>query len=289
MVTNYTNRRSELIDLENELLEIEHFFVSANFKDGNELLTSWLQKFENYLSKYYPQKFAEFQNSLGNKRTIRRTGSLSGIDTFRAQIGNSVVPLILNIKNNLETEMNSSAQNLDKKKRVFIIHGRNMKAYDALHAFLLELRLDPIDFSEALTLTKKTAPTIPEILNAAFSHAQAMIVLMTPDDLGGLRKELWKENEQDDERKASYRCRQNVIYEAGMAMAIDPNRVIFAELGQVKRFTDLPVHFVNLLNSPAFRQDMVMRLRAAGCTVDNSSGSPRWLETGDFSGALKFQ
>ena len=65
----------------------------------------------------------------------------------------------------------------------------------------MALGLQPIDWSEAIRLTDKPAPFAGEVLDAAFNHAQAVVVLLTPDETawhccvpcgGGLKRE-WQD------------------------------------------------------------------------------------------------
>lgn len=59
-------------------------------------------------------------------------------------------------------------------KRVFVVHGRNTKLRDSLFAFLRAIGLEPIEWPQAIALTRKATPYVGEILEAAFNHAQAV-------------------------------------------------------------------------------------------------------------------
>lgn len=48
--------------------------------------------------------------------------------------------------------------------------------------FLRSIGLHPIEWSEAIVAAKKPSPYVGEVLDAAFSVAQAIVVFMTPDD-----------------------------------------------------------------------------------------------------------
>ncbi len=84
---------------------------------------------------------------------------------------------------------------------VFVVHGRDHKARDAFFAFLTAIGLRPIEWSRAITLTKKANPFIGEILDAAFSNAQAVLVLLTPDDEARLRQDFHGSNDPIYERE----------------------------------------------------------------------------------------
>jgi len=168
---------------------------------------------------------------------------------------------------------------------VFVVHGRNSLARRAVFEFLRSIGLNPLEWSEAVTATRKTAPYIGEILDAAFSQAQAVVVLMTPDDEARLKEPFRADNEPGHEIELSGQARPNVLFEAGMAMARDEERTILVELGQLRPFSDIAGRFaVRLDDSTQRRQDLAHRLRSAGCTI-NLDGSD-WHTSGDFEAAV---
>ena len=82
---------------------------------------------------------------------------------------------------------------------VFVVHGRNPVARDALFEFLRAIDLHPLEWSEAVRATGGASPYIAEILDTAFSRAQAVVVLLTPDDDARLRQQLWEASESPHE------------------------------------------------------------------------------------------
>jgi hypothetical protein len=165
-------------------------------------------------------------------------------------------------------------------RKVFVIHGRNDLARTALFAFLRALDLAPIEWSEAIRMTGKGSPYIGEVLDAAFSRAQAVVVLQTPDDVAHLHESLTYPG--DPETQAQMQPRPNVLFEAGMALGRDEERTIIAELGAVKTFSDIHGrHVVRLSNDIRSRQELATRLATAGCAV-NMSGTD-WHTEGDLT------
>ena len=63
--------------------------------------------------------------------------------------------------------------------RVFVVHGRNYAARDAMYSFLRALDLEPITWEPAVALTEKGAPTTLEVVKAGLEAAQCTVVLMT--------------------------------------------------------------------------------------------------------------
>ncbi len=176
-----------------------------------------------------------------------------------------------------------------RRKRVFVVHGRDEVARRSLFAFLRAAGLEPIEWNEAIQFTGKATPYIGEVLEAAFSRAQAVVVLMTPDDEARLREDLLKPHDPEIERSPTGQARPNVIFEAGMAFGFQPERTILVELGSLRSFSDIAGrHSVRISNSPRDRLGLIQRLQSAGCaTAQNRTD---WLTEGDFklsSGELR--
>lgn len=168
------------------------------------------------------------------------------------------------------------------KRKIFVVHGRDDRLRDDFFSFLRAIGLQPIEWSEALSLTGKATPYTGEAIESAFKNAQAVVVLLSPDDEVRLSPELWKDKEDEDEKEIRLQARPNVLFEAGMAFGTHPNRTLLIEVGQVKAFSDVAGrHVVRLSNSSEGRNDIAERLRTAGCDV-STSGSD-WLKMGDFS------
>src|SRR5205814_5162732 len=100
---------------------------------------------------------------------------------------------------------------------IFVVHGRNEPARKAMFDFLRALALHPLEWDQAVQLTGKGAPYVGEILDAAFSEAQAVLVIMTGDDLAFLRPEFQQSHDAAWEKEPTVQARPNVLFEAGMA------------------------------------------------------------------------
>ena len=165
---------------------------------------------------------------------------------------------------------------------VFVVHGRNLGRRDALFRFLRSIGLTPLEWSQAITATGKASPYIGEVLDAAFSRAQAVVVLMTPDDKAYLRTALRKPDDPAFEAKLTYQARPNVLFEAGMAMGRAIERTIIVQVGELRPFSDLGGrHVMKLDNSTERRQELAQRLKSAGCPVDLTGTD--WHREGDFN------
>jgi len=181
----------------------------------------------------------------------------------------------------LDTESFSEGIDMDADPRkVFVVHGRNVELKRELFTFLREINLSPIEWEEAVNATG-SSPFVGEVLETGFKMAKAVIVLMTGDDEAKLRDEYLSDNDPPEESELTPQPRQNVMFEAGMAMGTHPNETILIEVGNLRNVSDLSGrHTIRLNNSAEKRQALIKRLEAIGCEVNiNGTG---WLTIGNF-------
>lgn len=170
-------------------------------------------------------------------------------------------------------------------RRVFVVHGRNQAARSAVSAFLRSIDLQPIEWSEAVRNTGEAAPFVGQVIEAGFSAAQAVVVILTGDDLAQLRPELLERDDPPHEREATPQARPNVLFEAGYAFAKHPSRTIILEFGRLRPFSDVQGrHVIRMNGTGEKRQELADRLATAGCSV--SLRGTDWLSAGDFSGLV---
>lgn len=164
---------------------------------------------------------------------------------------------------------------------VFVVYGRDTAAKDAMFTFLRAVGIKPIEWTSAVEMSKKAAPYVDEILDAAFARARAVVVLMTPDDLAQMRTELLLPSDKPYERILTGQARPNVLFETGMAFATHPDRTVIVQLGNVREFSDVAGrHVVHMSNDFSKRQELVVKLKNAGCDVDTTGTD--WVGAGDF-------
>jgi predicted nucleotide-binding protein len=178
-------------------------------------------------------------------------------------------------------EQPEAAAKIGDRKSVFVVYGRNLKPRDALFQFLRSIGLKPLEWSQAVLATGKTAPYIGEVLDQAFSMAQAIVVLMTPDDEGRLISKYQSAEDHPYEKELTPQPRLNVVFEAGLAMGRKQDRTVLIELGKLRPFSDIGGrHILKMDNSVAKRQDLAQRLKNAGCDIDLSGTD--WHRCGEF-------
>ena len=125
-------------------------------------------------------------------------------------------------------------QTVTDPRAVFVVHGRNKDLRDSMFSFLRCIGLHPLEWSEAVNATGEATPYIGDILDTAFSMAQAVVILMTPDDEARLKKQFQGTDEPKHETELTGQARPNVLFEAGMAMGRDPKRTVLVEVGKLR-------------------------------------------------------
>ena len=119
------------------------------------------------------------------------------------------------------------------------------------------------------------------MLNAAFAEAEAVVVLMTPDEVAYLRSE-YAYREDEGDLQPSGQPRPNVLFEAGMALGRDADRTIMVQLGDLREFSDVAGrHAIRLDGQEAGRREIATRLQTVGCEIDLSG--EEWKTAGDLT------
>jgi predicted nucleotide-binding protein len=193
-----------------------------------------------------------------------------------------------NIEMMIESEVymhNHSSKNrrnhLHKEKNVYVIHGHNQVIRDAMYAFLRALGLQPIEREIAVDWTGEAAPFVDRIIDVAFEHAQAVIVLLTAEDKIRLREKFWDEHDKNNEKIFRTQSSQDQIFEVGYAFGKAPTRTILVQIGDVKLFTDIEGRYIsNFTGSASDRHTLKNQLKRAGCVVEDKGIS--WLSAGNF-------
>lgn len=164
---------------------------------------------------------------------------------------------------------------------VFLVHGRDHEVRDALIDLLRELDLRVLSWREAATHAGGGTPYTGDIVRAGMDLADAVLVLLTPDDIGCVRPQHRQDRDGYDELRPTGQARLNVIFEAGMALALDRNRVVLVEVGATRALSDTAgLNIIRLRDNIESRKDLVARLRAANLAADTEG--ERWRTVGQF-------
>jgi predicted nucleotide-binding protein len=175
----------------------------------------------------------------------------------------------------------------DDNRRIFVVHGRNELARDAMFQFLRSIGLDPIEWSEVVRATGTTNPYVGDVVETGLRLAHAVVVLLTGDDEARLLSQFVTSRDQREDVGPTRQARPNVLFEAGMAVALSRDRTVLVSLGQLRPLSDLSgVHIVRMDDTTERRQDLAERLQAAGCPVKLTGRD--WHKVGQFNAAAAF-
>jgi predicted nucleotide-binding protein len=147
--------------------------------------------------------------------------------------------------------------------QVFIVHGHDMATLTRLELILHRIGAEPVTLRKA---PKPGSATLIELLEKYAPKADAVIVLMTPDDEGR------KRNSDEDLQP---RARENVLVEAGYAVISRRDRSLLLALEGVS----IPSDFdgIHRIQSEFFDSkvqfEVAKRLKDMGLDVDVSGAA----------------
>jgi len=160
----------------------------------------------------------------------------------------------------------------DIARNVFVVHGRDDQARDALFGFLEALGLSPLGWETLVAATGSASPYLRDVIMQGIAMAQAAVVLMTPDDVVWLHPSLHGPDEDDHEITPAMQPRANVILELGMALATYANRTIVLTAGKHRPMADLGgLNYIQLTDSHACLEKIIRRLQTARCVISDDA------------------
>jgi len=163
------------------------------------------------------------------------------------------------------------------------VHGRDEAARIAVTELIAALGLDPVDWDESVGATGQPMPFLGQVLEEAIPLVQAVVVVMSPDDVVRLHPSLHGPGEPHAETSYSLQARPNVLVELGMALAVHPRRTLILLIGSHRLVTDLGGrNYVRVAEGLDFRRRIGNRLKLAGCPVQMPEGGA-WQTAGAFS------
>jgi hypothetical protein len=141
------------------------------------------------------------------------------------------------------------------KPKIFIVHGHDDAAKNDVARFIGLLELDAVILHEATNRGRTLTTKFVEVA----SEAAFAVVLITPDDVGGVSKDALRP-----------RARQNVIFELGYFIGLLGSEKVCALVsGNVERPSDFEaVVYVTYGNGHAWKSELARELRAAGIKFD---------------------
>lgn len=156
----------------------------------------------------------------------------------------------------------TSLQPVDRRTKIFVVHGHDATALEQLELILRRLNLDPY----ILQNNDGGSKTIIEALEQQiYKEAAFGIVLMTPDDYGY--------SKASGEAQRQPRARQNVVLEMGMVFAsVGRDRMVILKKGALEIPSDidgvLRLEFNDHVKEIAVR--LATRMKTAGIEIDDA-------------------
>lgn len=164
---------------------------------------------------------------------------------------------------------------------IFVVHGRDEALRRSMFDFLRALDLNPKEWDHVLREARGNNPYIGNVLDEVMEKAQAVVVMLTPDDLAQLKEQFVGREEKNTEGRPLGQARPNVLFEAGLAMGRHPEKTVLVQIGRVKPFSDVGGrHILRLSESTESRNDLANRLEKIGCKVNRIGRD--WMKAGDF-------
>jgi predicted nucleotide-binding protein len=173
---------------------------------------------------------------------------------------------------------------------VFVVHGRDEPFRRRFFDLLRSLGLEPLEWEGLVASTGGTAPYLHDVVRTGISpaHAQAVVVLLTPDDVVSLHPGLHTPLEHDHEVATLLQPRPNVLLELGHALARFRRRTVVVEVGRLRPIADLAgLNVIRFDGSVEVLGKLASRLAAAGCAVDERGTD--WRSPERFEGLDTFR
>ncbi|HEX5282030.1 MAG TPA: TIR domain-containing protein [Micropepsaceae bacterium] len=171
-----------------------------------------------------------------------------------------------------------------KENTVFVVHGRDSKLRDAMYEFLGAIGLKPREWGHAIRAARGRGgnPYVNDAVSKIMEQAQAIVVMLSPDDDVHLKPQFVGPTEKATEGRPRGQARPNVIFETGLAIGTHHRKTVIVQVGDVKPFTDIGgMHILRLSGTDASRHELANRLEDLGCKIDR--GGDHWLRAGDFT------
>jgi predicted nucleotide-binding protein len=182
------------------------------------------------------------------------------------------------------TSSDDSGRASGDRRRVFVIHGRDDEVTKHMFALLRELDLNPQEWEPLVSATGNTLPSLLDVVSHGLSmgRAQAVVALLTPDDVVNLHPDLRDGHDPERERRLGMQPRPNVLVELGLALAAYRDRTVVIEFGKLRPVSNLAgLNVIRFDGSSTALGKIVERLKLAQCAV-NDSGSD-WRNTERFA------
>jgi predicted nucleotide-binding protein len=250
---------------------IESLLIDANalnFNDGN------LDKVKKRSEMISKKVFGDNTEYVEKQKKIRYSPSIvySGMDngayyssfqSGKSQLLNLLNVMLEDLKLTKALEINEKTENKKSElsKNIFIVHGHNEEMKQSSARFIEKIDLKPIILHEQPSKGK----TIIEKFNN-YSNVSFAVVLLSADDIAY--------NKNDKIENASYRARQNVIFELGFFIGKIGRENVVVLHEQIENF-EIPSDYKGVLyipydNNGNWKLSIAKELKAIGFNIDGN-------------------
>ena len=101
---------------------------------------------------------------------------------------------------------------------IFLIHGRDHAARDAIHELLIAIGVSVVTWPNALDELPPDQHDIWRVAKQGFRMTHAAVVILSPDEVAFLSPQYWKVKDDDKQRGPRFQSRPNVLLELGYAI-----------------------------------------------------------------------
>nr|WP_314660801.1 nucleotide-binding protein [uncultured Porphyromonas sp.] len=257
----YVLNKTNLSEIKEEIiipyLKGEQFMFDGYFLDKSKVKRIVIGE-SKYSSKEYVNR--EQANVPSNVYMVVRP---TGIVTSARYTKNIVGRILEECKSQLqeattksEAPTHNNPKALMDKSKVFIVHGHDGKAKEAVARFVEKIGLEAIILHEQASSGNTIIEKIEEYTNVGFG-----IVLYTPCDLGASKK-------QQDQLKP--RARQNVVFEHGYLIGkIGRKNVCALVKDDIETPNDISgVVYIKMNEGDRWMYDVAKEMKACGYEVD---------------------
>ena len=202
------------------------------------------------------EKFAgnpDYMAQFGHRFFYTGTKIMSDVNAVTGQV---IIPFARDYKAYVMSQGSVTPKlTLLTNNKVFVVHGHDAGARESVARFLESLDLEPVILLEQ----PNSGQTIIEKFEAHAATVSFAVILLTPDDLGGVAGSAHAE-----------RARQNVIYELGYFTGkLGRGRACLLRKGDIDMPSDLAgVIYTELDAADGWKLRLVRELKAAGFNID---------------------
>lgn len=158
------------------------------------------------------------------------------------------------------------------RRSVMIVCGRDQVVNRAVFDTVRTLGLNPMEWPAVRNRAQGRVPFVGEAVERGIRHAQAVLVIISPEDHARMRAKVFGKKTPLDKNQRS-QARPNVWFEAGYAMACKPDQTFMVEVGRQDMATDLVGRHGTRIEGregvPSAVQDISDRLEESGCPASS--------------------